>query len=81
MLYDLIEMEGASKTREVTYRNDAAREDQGIYAHRIQKVVAVGIEDKCPEANKVVVEEHLALLPSFLHQNIFCRQRVDSKDL
>jgi hypothetical protein len=43
--------------------------------------VAVGVKHKRPEADKVVVEEHLTFLSSFFHKDILCRQGVDSKYL
>ena len=69
------------KTDKTAYRKNALSEDDDVHVQRLQIRWAEVILFETSETDEVVVPEELDLLAGFLGLDIFCRERMDTKDL
>ncbi|KAH3660356.1 hypothetical protein OGAPHI_006942 [Ogataea philodendri] len=60
---------------------DTVAENNDIHIDWLKEILTLAVCFKCVETNEIIVLEQLHLLTSFLHTDIFCRQRMDSKSL
>jgi hypothetical protein len=64
-----------------TYTESTLPKYNYVHVQRLKVRWAVRILVETTETDEVIISEQLNFLASFFHENIFCRQRVNGKDL